>query len=365
MNFHTENFQGGHVLSDIHHPVRLDTSTEKMLPSSALLTKNSNAPIGSFSLTFSPETFLHAYALLGKNPQRYGSDLSQYLATVNDFFDRRATIQTAFLSLVGITQTDAKKRLSEDLSVALCSLFMVDAFGVTWDTVAQIPLNSKLSRKRPDFEGFDIAGNRHLFEAKGTTNLAGVEKALIQAISQVKSYPEAAITKLAIVSFLSTDDRLFPSQTFVVDPPSLPDNIPPTKRVAQLLHGEKVLQFAGLPQTAAAYLKALSVMLKEEPSDDGVPSFSYTWKFDALSSILEEENKQNNLQAREVNGEAFVGRNIFEGKGVRIFAGATRGQMEALTKLKFLSSGETYLRLEGEDRQSFFSDGTCLIIENA
>jgi hypothetical protein len=46
---------------------------------------------------------------------------------------------------VGITQTDTKKRLSEDLGVALSSLFMAEAFGVTWDTIAQIPQNSKLS----------------------------------------------------------------------------------------------------------------------------------------------------------------------------------------------------------------------------
>ena len=226
-------------------------------------------------------------------------------------------------------------------------------------------MNSKLSKKRPDFECFDAAGNRYLFEAKGTTVLARVDDALSKAIAQVKKYPEAANTKLAIVSYLSTDERLFPSQTFVVDPPSLPDNIPPTKRVAQLLHGEKVLQFAGLPQTATAYLKALSVMLKEEPTDDGVPSYSYTWKLEALSTKLAEEIKQNNLQSREVKNDNFVGRNIFEGQGVRIFAGVTRRQLEALTNLQVLSAGDTYLSLEGEDRHSFFSDGTCLLIEQA
>jgi len=338
-----------------------------MIPSSARLTKNLEAPDRSFFLTFSPDIFIQAYVLLGDSPQRFGADLAFYLATVNTFFGMSPTVQTGFVSLVGIPQTDTKKRLSEDLGVALSSLFMVEAFGISWDTIAQIPLNSKLSKKRPDFKCFDAAGNRHLFEAKGTTALANVDKALSKAIDQVKKYPEAANTKLAIVSYLSTDERLFPSQTFVVDPPSLPDNIPPTKRVAQLLHGEKVIQFAGLPETAKAYLKALSVMLKEEAADDGVPSHSYsnTWKFEALSTKLEEEIKQNNLQAREVKNVNFVGRNIFEGQGVRIFAGVNRGQLEALTNLQFLSAGDTYLRIEGEDRHSFFSDGTCLLIEQA
>ncbi len=356
------------MISNIHHPVRIDASTEKIIPSSARLTKNLEAPERSFSLTFASDIFIQAYVLLGDSPQRFGADLAFYLATVKTFFEKSPTVQTGFVSLVGITQTDTKKRLSEDLGVALSSLFMVEAFGITWDTIAQIPLNSKLSKKRPDFECFDAAGNRYLFEAKGTTALSSVDGALSKAIAQVKKYPEAANTKLAIVSFLSTDERLFPSQTFVVDPPSLPDNIPPTKRVAQLLHGEKVLQFAGLPQTAAAYLKALSFMLKEESADDGLPSYSYssdTNKLEALSTKLEEEIKQNNLQAREVKNDNFVGRNIFEGQGVRIFAGVNRWQLEALTNLQFLSAGDTYLSIEGEDRHSFFSDGTCLLIEQA
>ena len=352
------------MLKNIQHPVRIDASTEKMIPSSALLTKNLEAPERSFFLTFPPDIFIQAYVLLGDSPQRFGADLAFYLATVNTFFAKSPTVQTGFVSLVGISQTDTKKRLSEDLGVALSSLFMVEAFGIPWDTIAQIPLNSKLSKKRPDFECFDAAGNRYLFEAKGTTALASVDGALSKAIAQVKKYPEAANTKLAIVSFLSSDERLFPSQTFVVDPPSLPDNIPPTKRVAQLLHGEKVLQFAGLPQTAAAYLKALSVILKEESAGDGVPSYSYKWKLKALSTKLEEEIKQNNLQAREVKNANFVGRNIFEGQGVRIFAGVNRRQLEALTNLQFLSAGDTYLSLEGDDRHSFFSDGTCLLIEH-
>lgn len=347
----------------LQHPIRVDASTQAIFQPSSSLVKNSCAPTGSFFLRFSPEIFLHAYVLLGESPQRFGSDLSLYLATVNSFFDKSSTVQTGFVSLVGITQTDTKKRLSEDLGVALSSLFMVEAFGVTWDTIAQIPQNSKLSKKRPDFECFDTAGNRHLFEAKGTTVLAGVDKALTNAIAQVKKYPESSNTKLAVVSFLSADDRLFPSQTFVVDPPTLPDNIPPTKRVAQLLHGEKILQFAGLSQTGAAYMKALSVKLRAESADNA--QIAPIEKGAALSTKLNQEIEQGTLQVRQIGNTSFVGRNIFDSLGVRIFAGASRRQLDALALLADMPTGETYSRLQGDDFHSFFADGTCLLIERS
>lgn len=350
-------------MQTLQHPVRIDASTQAIFQPSSALVKNSCAPTGSFFLNFSPAVFLHAYVLPGESPQRFGSDLSLYLATVNAFFAKSPTVQTGFVSLVGITQTDTKKRLSEDLGVALSSLFMAEAFGVTWDTIAQIPQNSKLSKKRPDFECFDTAGNRHLFEAKGTTVLAGVDVALTKAIAQVKKYPEASNTKLAIVSFLSTDDRLFPSQTFVVDPPTLPDNIPPTKRVAQLLHGEKILQFAGLSQTGAAYMKALSVKLRAESAGNG--QIAPIEKGPALSTKLNQEIEQSALQVRQIGNTSYVGRNIFDGLGVRIFVGATRRQLDALALLTDLPTGETYSRPQGDDFHSFFADGTCLLIERS
>lgn len=348
-------------MQTLQHPVRIDASTQAILKPSSALTKNIQALTGSYFLNFSPAIFLHAYVLLGESPQRFGSDLSLYLATANTFFAKSSTVQTGFVSLVGITQTDAKKRLSEDLGVTLSSLFMVEAFGVTWDTIAQIPQNSKLSKKRPDFECFDGVENRHLFEAKGTTVLAGVDVALTKAIAQVKKYPEAANTKLAIVSFLSTDDRLFPSQTFVVDPPTLPDNIPPNKRVAQLLHGEKILQFAGLPQTSLAYIKALSVKLRAESA--GNTQVAAIENRSNLSTKLNQEIEQNALQVRQIGNVLFVGRYIFDSQGVRIFVGVTRRQLDALALLTVMPTGESSAQLQGDDIQSYFSDHTCLLIE--
>ena len=267
----------------------------------------------------------------------------------------------AHLSLVGINISDAKKRLAEDLGVALSALFMVEAFGVAWNTIAQIPQNSKLSKKRPDFEGFDTNDVRHLFEAKGTTVLGSVEAAMHKAIEQVKKYPEASSSKVAIVSYLCADDRFFPSQTFVVDPPALPDNIPPTRRVAQLLHGEKVFQFAGLPETASAYIKALSKSLNAEAAGSG--SASYLGRSKVVVDTLSKELDQGGAHERTIGDVQFIGK-LIERTADRpsVFFGAERRILDTLALLEPEDGGESSLGQSRDPFQSVFPDGTCLII---
>jgi hypothetical protein len=347
---------------NFQHPVRLDAKTQAVFKPSKAITLNSAGPSGSYFLNFTPAVFLHAYTLLGSNPQRFGQDLTLYLATTNTFFDKSSAPLDVHLSLVGVNTSDAKKRLSEDLGVALSSLFMVEAFGVAWDTIAQIPQNSKLSKKRPDFEGFAAHDVRHLFEAKGTTVLGSVEAAMHKAIEQVKKYPEASSSKVAIVSYLCADDRFFPSQTFVVDPPALPDNIPPTKRVAQLLHGEKVFQFAGLPETASAYIKVLSKSLNAEAAGNG-PATALS-KTKVVVDTLSKELGQGGFRERMIGEKWFVGK-LIEGAVDRpsVFVGAERRNLDALALLAPVDSSESFFEQEHDLFQSVFPDGTCLVID--
>ena len=112
-------------------------------------------------LKFDPLLFTHVYSLLGRNPARAGYGLSYYLATVNGFFDRNEGVHQ--LRLIGLA-TDVRKRLSEDLAVAVSALFMNGCFGVDWRSIVHIPVNNSSSRKRPDFEGFSGV-ERHLWES--------------------------------------------------------------------------------------------------------------------------------------------------------------------------------------------------------
>lgn len=94
-----------------------------------------------FAFSFDPIVFTHAWQLLASSPTRFGNDLSPYLACTNDFFLRSGSSEVLCLTM---GTTDFKKRMSEDLSVAVASLFMVESFNIEWNTIAQIPQNSNL-----------------------------------------------------------------------------------------------------------------------------------------------------------------------------------------------------------------------------
>ncbi len=342
------------------HPVRVDQEAISSFKTGPDLNVLTHAPEGCHLMTFQPITFIHAYGLLGANPQRFGTDLKLYLATVNSFFSWHMTTTQIHVTLNRVTVTDAKRRLSEDLGVALASLFMVRAFGVVWDTIAQIPLNTKLSVKRPDFESFDAADRRYLFESKGTTVLARVEKALLKAIEQVKKYPERALYKLAIVSYLAADERLFPSQTFVVDPIALPDTVPPTGDIARLLHGEKLFEFAGLPRTAAAYVRALAAHLRQELSDEN-PTFAA--RDPVLYGTFQEERRTAGLREIEHEGRAYLGRSVAsDASGASILFGVASAKLESLLLMTPGESVRDTGNRDGLGRESQLDDGSLVLI---
>ena len=220
-----------------------------------------------YLLSVNPSVFVHAHMLLGGHPTRYGMDLSHYLTGIIDYFNRQTDKRTITLDF---GSTDFKRRISEDMGVAIASLIMVTLYKLKWHTISQIPANNSLYKKRPDFEGFDINGDRHIYESKGTSRIENVSKFIDKALTQVKSYPEPALSKMAIVTYICNNSKAFPSYTFMIDP-TMPDCIPPDEEHSIQLHDEKVLQYMGASNAAKLYLEYLK------------------WKF-RLDKILSHEN---------------------------------------------------------------------------
>lgn len=306
-------------------------------------------------LRFDPQLFTHVYLELGRNPGRLGCDLTYYLATVQAFFHRNGGVHP--LRLSGLA-TDVKKRLSEDLAVAISALFMNRCFGVDWRSMAHIPVNNKLSRKRPDFEGF-CAEERHLWESKGVSSPARVAAALGQALEQVKDYPKPSASKLGIVSYFPSDGRLFESSTFVVGS-EVPDVVPPDRMTAQLLHVEYVLDFAGLPKTASVYMKALAKYLKAQ-GQEGNAEFRYRGVPYArdLSTRIALEDESRRLEEREVRGRKYRGRRVsgrVDGEEVALWLGVRCDLLNTITSIPALARF-----VDENDAATFVGDGISVL----
>lgn len=275
-----------------------------------------------------PALYGHVYHLLGNNPSRFTSDLTLYLATVKAFFDRQKNAD--LIQVSNGVNADAKKRISEDMGVALASTFMAKAFDISWETISQIPANSKLASKRPDFQSYRRTDNAkpYIFEAKGTTVLASVEKATTKALEQVKRYPVAANSKLVLTSYLSADPRYFPSTTFVIDPPSeSSDYIDP--RISVLLHFEKILQFSGLIKTSALYIRLLAKLLKDkEVRLTSVDDILWKLQGDAQSLRESYDEESNGLASISEYNEQFIGQRV-EFENAILFFGCDKRRIEA------------------------------------
>jgi len=243
----------------------------------------------------------------------------------------------------------------------MAAYFMVEFFDISWDTISQIPVNSNLSKKRPDFLAFTPSQEQYLFEAKGTTNIKSIENILSKALDQVKNYPSNAAAKIAIVTYLSSDKRFFPSHTFVVDPPaSIPDFITPNMDNSRLLHFEKVLQFAGFPETASLYLKELSSFFREQNQTNS-RKYRNEESSQRLMDKFNEERERNDKSDITIEDIEFIGRYIIsEDADLKLFFGASRKSL--LDGLRFMPSEFTIQNLQRneEDIYSIFTDGTIL-----
>ena len=352
--------------STIHHPVRIDGPTLVRAATSGIpgnLLTSPQMPANVKFLVIDPLIFTHAYFLLGEQPQRFTNDLSLYLACIRTFFER-ADVEGG-IKIPEIANSDSKRRLSEDLGVGIAAYFMVDVFGLQWGSISQIPQNSKLSKKRPDFQGYGATG-RDIFEAKGTTKLTKIEPALSKAIGQVKGYPEQAEAKIAVITYLSADERFFPSSSFVVDPPAMPEAVPPDESTSRMLHFEKALQFAGKPEAAKIYLRDLSLLLRESKRENTVPDAFLPYyqppKTTGIDRITISRTEPSHIEVVQAYGFEFEGR-TYHSEGVTVFTGMERKTLEA--GLAF-TGPDTPLQKFTEESDgastSVFDDGTLLRI---
>lgn len=350
------------------HPFRIDAPTLRkagLRPGGANLARIQEVPEDVRYLTINPAAFTHAYLLLGQSPLRFTTHLNYYLAGVNCFFD--STSATGCLEIPPEANTDIRRRLSEDLGVGLAAQFMVDVFGLGWDTITQIPNNAALSKKRPDFIGFTSDGQRYIFEAKGTTQFSGIEKAMSKAIGQVKSYPVGADSKFAIVSYLSADRRFFPSTSFVVDPPALPAIVKLDLETARLLHFEKSLQFVGMEELAVRYIVKLRNELSEKRRLEAAPDRIEYFREDRGAQEMQKriEIDKGAAAKERIDGITYLGRTIrtsFPGDvHAQAFLGITPEAIDAGMKITASEKNGVTKVVESEERiVSTFTDGTVL-----
>ena len=273
-----------------------------------------------FQYGFDSITLDHALLLLGQNKSRFGFDLWPYLHSAHGLFGR---IADGFVVMPS-GSPDFKRRYSEDLGVAIGSLFLAHTIGVRLETVAQIPTNARLEKhaKVPDFIGFDGANLKRVFECKGTTAPDDVDKYRQKAKSQLADHHEANVTKFATVTYVPTSSKLIPPFIFVSDPPiplpilSLP--------VATGLHFVLMLEYAGLEAAVEPLRGMLASWVKmEQLSADG----------DRISFELNADIEEQKQRFRSVLTNAVERAGSMEVKGRR-FVGITRSAENQGKKVK-------------------------------
>ena len=312
-------------------------------------------------VAFDPLVFGHASLLLGQHPNRFGYDLSMYLSTLDLFFQR--TGQGGLLTL-GSGSSDFKRRMSEDIGVGLASLFMVMSFQIGWETIAQIPQNRKLSKFTPDFLSFS-SDERFVFEAKGTTRPDKVEDIMNKALTQSKSYPEDAQNKFAIVSYFPGSSKQVPPFTFVADP-AISDIMLPDRAHALWLHYLKVMEYAGLRQSQAAYAKLLSAVLSAEKKERGAMRSAYM-PYEVRGPMAEAKAayqlESDSAHGLDWQGRAFIGRLLKAEHGeqrVSVFLGVDRAYIARVLALGTDLAILDDLHVEDErEKVSVFADGPC------
>ncbi|MCW8129986.1 MAG: hypothetical protein KIS92_06490 [Planctomycetota bacterium] len=352
--------------SPFHHPYRIDQATWSKISTPTALSSLQELPTDLRFLKINPIVFTHVYLLLGNNPQRFTTDLSLYLKSLEAYFDR--TTSVGGIAIPQSANPDLRRRLSEDLGVGLSTYFMVESFGLTWESISQIPANIKLSKTRPDFQGFTKSNDRHIFEAKGTTQLQSIPKFLSKAESQVKAYPNNATSKIAFVSYLCADERFFPSTSFVVDPPSLPESVPPNQQTSVKLHAEKVINYIGLERLSKEYIGILSRELAEELRLSKGDESSYTAQRH-LRRAREDFHRSLNgvvpkLQPITYKNLQFLGRTIYVNEmPYSLFLGVEKETLLSLSGLYRPARGISSISFSEDNSMfSIFTDGTILRI---
>ena len=261
---------------------------------------------------------------------------------------------------------NSKKRLSEDLGVAISSLFRVQSLQLNWESITQIPQNRKISKKTPDFLGFNPNIERSIYESKGTTQPQTVEKVMSRALEQSKGYPKSAKGKFAIVSYFPTGGKSMPPFTFVADPP-ISNIFIPEKDNSVLLHYTQVLKFVGFESTVQAYERMLAEKFRLEGQDQQEGTLF------SLSSTLGLQSFQNQTRqafdrersTRETfawENRTYIGRYLdVVGTTNRLFLGIYLETIERILSLNTNIVELVDVRVrDGDEEISIFSDGTII-----
>ncbi|MGA2582972.1 MAG: hypothetical protein ABSG31_06820 [Tepidisphaeraceae bacterium] len=323
---------------------------------------------------FEDVVFDHAALLLGKNHLRFGQDISLYLSTVRTFFERSEIEQYLF---VPESNSDFKRRCSEDLGVAMGCLFVVCAAQVLWETISQIPQDRKLAKRRPDFICYDPSANKYILETKGTSHAENVDGAVLQAKEQLAGYPEPALGKLAFVTFFMSATSGIPSFLFVDDPPV--PNILISREMAQALHVLLVLDFIGFARSLDLLKRIRALQLKaiELKDASGLSRADDNRLKDAGFDLQAAFGEELRAAGRvSINKRTFVGRWLLadnRGREVNVFLGVSEEHLQdelrgwhdvnrARTSLQRLKPLENFQADIESARHSIFSDGTIFLI---
>lgn len=352
--------------------VRLDEETISPDLRARILSNNGNlrqVERNVYLFEFDDDVFTHAVLLMGRYPNRFGYDLSLYLHSACCLL--RGLNTDGFIVLDRGT-TDFKRRASEDLGIAISSLFMVHSFSLKWETISQIPQNRKLSRYTPDFIGFTPEGKAFIYESKGTTRPQAVEATMNKALQQAKSYPENAENKLGIVSYFPNSARALPPFTFVADP-RISDIYKPDTIHSLMLHFIKVLEFAGFEETRNSYEDLFRAKIKLEQRVEGVKLLladRATWELKHLiDRVLQTyETERERVEQRQWQGYTFFGRLLevpsLDGVSVSLFLGVEQRTVATVLRMEAsLPSLGEIVGYHREERINVFPDGTLFQIE--
>ena len=333
-----------------------------------------------FQYTFEPVVLDHVLLLLGENKSRFGFDLWHYIHSAHGFFRQTSD---GFVVMPDSTP-DFKRRYSEDLGIAIGSLSLVDAIGLKWETVSQIPTNKRPDKhaKVPDFVGFDTNSQKRVYECKGTTRPQDVDKHRQKAKDQLADHSEANVSKLAMVTYIPTSSKLIPPYLFVSDPP-IPLSFM-TEAMAMGLHYLLACQFAGIDSLIEPLQQALAQQyhIKEILANGGEPSWQAGHDLDELhaqiTALAGQLAQQENLQEFHEQQFAGIWRDAEDRqRKVRVFSGvSTRQVAEVAAAFTSQSSAqqpftaprcqsESVLCGGEEELFSLFSDGTLLLIKRA
>ena len=360
--------------------LRLDPSSLQGDDITAITTSPKVCPVDArencFQYSFESIDLDHAMLGLGQNKARFGIDLWHYLHSAQGFFGRT---DDGFIIMPASTP-DFKRRYSEDLGVAVGSLLLAESLALKWETISQIPTNSKLDKhaKTPDFCGFCMDNRKVVYECKGTTAPDDVDKHRRKAKDQLSDHVELNVNKFALVTYVPTSARLIPPYVFVSDPPISAPLI--TEPLSVGLHYVLVLQFAGLEELVEPLRSALAMRYRiaeaesngDEPSwHDRHESENLNGEFVAAVNIVLRQT-----EIVEYAGQQFVGTWRFaedERRKIRVFLGVSTDQIVNVARALAtpVDSQRPFVAprfqlpsaIQNPKVTSLFSDGSLLLIE--